>query len=320
MGIHDREYYRASARGSGLLSGVAPACKAIILINVAAFVAQKLFAPTFDEWFEVTSDQVFRQFQAWRLLTATFLHDENPFHIVGNMLFLWLVGREIESMYGSRDFVAFYVAAAIVSTLAWAVVDRFGPLAGQVPMVGASGAVMAVVVLYTLYYPRRELLVMGLFPVEMWFLLVFYLGIDLLGFLAGPNQPVAYAAHLGGAAFGYLYKAGDLRLSELEKWARRRRRPRLRVVAPDPREAPPKPATVRPTVGTPRPASGSGIAPAPATRPAPVFVIPEEEIDEKLDAILVKIARDGRASLNDEDNRILDEASRRARNRRSERI
>ncbi len=49
-------------------------------------------------------------------------------------------------------------------------------------------------------------------------------------------------------------------------------------------------------------------------------MIPEEQIDEKLDEILIKIARDGRDSLNDEDNRILDEASRRARNRRSERI
>ena len=319
MGIHDREYYRASARGSGLLSGVAPACKAIILINVAAFVAQKLF-PAFTDWFEASSGQVFHQFQVWRLLTATFLHADNPFHIVGNMLFLWFVGREIESMYGSRDFVAFYLAAAVFSTLAWAVADRFGAEPGRHPMLGASGAVMATVVLYTLFYPRRELLVMGLFPVEMWFLLVVYLSFDILGFLAAPHQGVAYAAHLGGAAFGYLYKTGDLRLSELEKWARQRRRPRLRIVAPDPREAPPKPATVRPTVGTSRPATGSGVAPAPAARPAPVFVIPEEEIDEKLDAILVKIARDGRASLNDEDNRILDEASRRARNRRSERI
>ena len=320
MGIHDREYYRASTRGSGLLSGVAPACKAIILINVAAFVAQKLFYPAFNQLFAVTSDQVFHQFQVWRLLTATFLHADNPFHIVGNMLFLWFVGREIEAMYGSRDFVAFYVAAAIFSTLAWAVADRFGPEAGLFPMLGASGAVMATVVLYTLYYPRRELLVMGLFPVEMWFLLILYLGIDILGFLAAPHQGVAYAAHLGGAAFGYLFKVGDLRLSGFEKWARQRRRPRLRIVAPDPREAPPKPATVRPTVGTSRPTAGSGVAPAASVRPAPGFVIPEEEIDEKLDEILIKIARDGRAALNDEDNRILDEASRRARNRRSERI
>ncbi len=74
MGIYDREYYRDKTRGSGWLSGAAPACKAIILINVAAFIAPK-FLPGFDDWFSATSDQIFGKFQVWRLLTATFLHD-----------------------------------------------------------------------------------------------------------------------------------------------------------------------------------------------------------------------------------------------------
>lgn len=316
MGIYDREYYRDETRGSGWLSGVAPACKAIILINVAAFVGQKLFYPDFDAWFSVTSDQIFGKFQVWRLLTATFLHDgHNPWHIVMNMLFLWMVGREMESFYGSRDFVAFYVSAAVVSTLTWAISDRFHGGA-HYPMIGASGAVMATVVLYTLYYPRREV-ILFIFPVEMWFLLVLYLGSDLLAFLSDRREPVAYASHLGGAAFGYLFKTADFRLSTFEKWARQQRRPKLRIVSPDPREASPTPASVRPTVG---PSWTPSAASTATTRPAPVYVIPEELIDEKLDEILVKIARDGRASLNEEDNRILDEASRRARSRRSERI
>ena len=319
MGIYDREYYRDETRGSGWLSGVAPACKAIILINVAAFVAQKLFDPTFDEWFQVSSTDIFSRFpQVWRLLTATFLHDgRNPWHIVMNMLFLWMVGREMESFYGSRDFVAFYLSAAVFSTFVWAVSDQLQSAGMHFPMIGASGAVMATVVLYTLYYPRREVHLFGIFPVEMWFLLVLYLGSDLLQFLSRPQAPVAYASHLGGAAFGYLFKTVDLRFSTLEKWAKLRRRPKLRIVNPDPREATPAPATVRPTVGPSWTPSGASTA---TTRPAPVFVIPEEQIDEKLDEILVKIARDGRDSLSEEDNRILDEASRRARNRRSERI
>lgn len=318
MGIHDREYYRDSTRGSGWLSGAAPACKAIIVINVGVFVAEKLFNLDLGAWFAATSDQVFGQFQVWRLLTATFLHDgSNPFHLVFNMLFLWMVGREMEAFYGSRDFVAFYISAAVFSTLTWAISDRFQAGGGQGVMIGASGAVMATMVLYTLYYPRREVILI-IFPVEMWFLLVLYLGSDLLQFLGGQRQPaVAYASHLGGAAFGYLFKTVDLRLSTIEKWAKRKRRPKLRIVSPDPRETSPTTATVRPSVG---PSWTPSVASASATRPAPVFVTPEEQIDEKLDEILIKIARDGRESLNDEDNRILDEASRRARNRRSERI
>ena len=178
-------------------------------------------------------------------------------------------------------------------------------------MIGASGAVMAIVVLYTLYYPRREVLFMFVFPIEMWLLMVIYLGYNLIQFLSPSNEDqVAYTAHLGGAAFGYLFKAGDLRLSRLEKmW---KRKPRLRIVPAEPRE----------TSSTSRPSMGPTWSPgtAASTRPAPTAVIPEEQFDEKLDEILVKIAREGRGNLTDEENRVLDEASRRARNRRSERI
>jgi membrane associated rhomboid family serine protease len=310
MGIYDREYYRDKTRGSGWLSGEAPACKAIIAINVAAFVLQKMFPFSFDELFRASTDQIFHQFQVWRLLTATFLH-AGPWHILFNMLFFWMAGREMESFYGTRDFTALYIASAIVSTLVWAVAATFEPGGGGY-MVGASGAVMAVVVLYTLYYPRREVLFMFIFPMEMWLLMLIYLGYNLFQFvMPSPGDRVAYSAHLGGAAFGYLFKVGDLRLSRLEKLFRRK--PRLRIVQAEPRGE--SPSTGRPSMGpTWSPST------AASTRPAPTAVIPEELFDEKLDEILVKIAREGRGSLSEDENRILDEASRRARNRRSERI
>ena len=307
MGIYDREYYRDKTRGSGWLSGTAPACKAIILINVAVFIAQKFLGQPIEAHFAANSLEIFRKFYLWEPLTATFLH-AGPWHILMNMLFLWMVGREMESFYGTRDFVALYLTAAYLSTLAWAVADSLEPGAGNGYMIGASGAVMAVIVLYTLYYPRREVMLF-IFPVEMWLLLVIFLGMDLLQFLGRDGGPVAYASHLGGAAFGYLFKVGDLRLSRLEKMFKRS--PRLRIVSPEPRETP-----------STRPSAGPTWSPSAAatTRPAPTAVIPEELFDEKLDEILVKIARDGRGALSEEENRILDEASRRARNRRSERI
>ena len=101
------------------------------------------------------------------------------------MLFLWMVGREMESMYGSRDFVAMYLGAAIFSTFCWALADYYQHGGDSVPMVGASGAVLAVVVLYTMYYPRREVLLFFVLPVEMWLLLVVYLFIQAWQFLQG---------------------------------------------------------------------------------------------------------------------------------------
>ena len=310
MGISDREYYREKTRGSGWLTGAAPAVKALIAANVAVFILQKLVGHSVDELLQANSTLIFHKFQVWRLLTATFLHSPGPWHILMNMLFLWMVGREMESFYGSRDFTALYLASAIFSTLCWAVADRFDHTAGYHNMLGASGAVMAVVVLYTLYYPRREVLFMFIFPIEMWLLMVIYLGYNLIQFLSPNDDPVAYSAHLGGAAFGYLFKAGDLRLSRIETMFRRR--PRLRIVPAEPREP----------SATSRPSSGPTWSPgtAASTRPAPSTVVPEEQFDEKLDEILVKIAQEGRGALSEDENRVLDEASRRARNRRSERI
>lgn len=309
MGIYDREYYRDGSRGSGWLSGAAPACRAIIALNVVCFIAQKVVGPDFNDWFQNNSHLVFHKFQIWRLLTSTFLHGD-PFHILFNMLFLWMVGQEMESFYGTRDFVALYISSAIVSSLVWAIADPFDSSPGN-NAIGASGAVMSIVVLYTLYYPRRQILVMFLFPVEMWVFLTVYLAFNVLQMLAptrGDN--VGYSAHLGGAAFGYLYKACDLRLSRFEKMFKRR--PRLRIVTGESRETS---STGRSSMG-PTWSSNS----AATARPSSTAVITEEQFDEKLDQILVKIAQHGRSTLTEEENRILEEASRRAKNRRSERI
>jgi membrane associated rhomboid family serine protease len=312
MGIYDREYYRERTRGSGWLTGTAPVCNAIIIINVALFFLPK-FLPEdhlLEDLFAAYSRFIFEKLQVWRLITATFLH--NPYsiwHIVGNMLFLWMVGREMESFYGSKEFLWLYLSAAALSTLCWALVDY--PRTHNVPMIGASGAVMAVVALYTFYYPRREV-ILFIFPVEMWLLLTLYVANDVLGLLARSSDPTAFAAHLGGFGYAVAFKAFDLRLSRIEGLFHRRR-PRLRIVNPDPpkREAQAPRASAAPT-WTP----GS----ATTTRTAPTAVVTEEQLDAKLDEILVKIARDGRDSLDDEEKRILEEASRRAQNRRRERI
>ena len=139
MGIYDREYYRDKTRGSGWLSGAAPACKAIILINVAVFVAQKFLGRPVRTPFAADSDDIFHKFQVWGLLTATFLHDQARWHILMNMLFLWMVGREMESFYGTRDFVALYLSAAVISTLC---LGRRRSPSARMPaasMIGASG-------------------------------------------------------------------------------------------------------------------------------------------------------------------------------------
>lgn len=319
MGIYDREYYRDESGGSGWFSGVAPACKTIIVINIVLFF---LFWVNPDlplrTWMTADSADILKHGLIWKLLTATFVHDNNNIlHVALNMLFLWVVGREMEERYGSREFTFFYLTAAIFSTLFWAITEL---VVSKDPhgMVGASGAVMAVVTLYVMWYPRREMLLFFVIPVQAWMLLAGYLGIDTLMLLqdvkAGGRGPfaIAFAAHLGGAAYGFLYKHFDLRWSNL--LALRNRKPRLRVVSPPPREqgrerpAPlPTTSSRSASVGTPAKASSAKM-------------FPEEQLDARLDEVLAKIAREGgRHGLTEEENFILQEASRRARDRRTDR-
>ena len=305
MGIYDREYYRGETGGPSWFSGVAPWCKTLIVINCAVFLLQNALrgdSPLFEDWLEASPEAIFQHGRIWQLWTATFLHS-GILHILGNMWFLWLVGREMESLYGSRDFLAFYLLAGGVSTLGWAVIAALRSGGMDRHMLGASGAVMAVVTLYTLFYPRREILFFFL-PMPMWVLLGIYLVFPLFG----DNGRVAYQAHLMGAAFAFCFKLFDLRWSRLVTG--RIRRPRLRIFTPMPVDQP----RTRPP-GSSR-ASGESLG----AKPSSVTVLPEEQLDARLDEVLAKIAREGRGGLTEEDHRVLQEASRRARDKRSDRL
>ena len=118
-----------------------------------------------------SSDDIFRA----RVRLATADGDlparRASFHLLWNMLFLWMVGREMESFYGSATSSRCTSSARSSARSAG---RRSIPSLGHhgTSMLGASGAVMAVVVLYTLYYPHREILLFFVLPVEMWLLVV----------------------------------------------------------------------------------------------------------------------------------------------------
>jgi hypothetical protein len=168
---------------------------------------------------------------------------------------------------------------------------------------------MAVMTLFTLYYPKHEFLLIFV-PVPAWLLLAVYLLYPMIPFLnGGPNAPnIAIESHLAGAGFAFLFKQFDLRLS---RWMSGRVfKPRLRIFSPVPRE----PNRTR-SSGPSRSSSGASAS----GKSAAVSVLPEEQLDARLDEVLAKIAREGRTGLTEDEQRVLQEASRRARIRRSDR-
>ena len=306
MGIYDREYYRGETGGSGLFGGVSPVCKSLIAINVAVFLFDQLGNVRLRDHFGASPESVLHHYKIWQLLTATFLHAD-LWHILGNMWFFWIVAREMEALYGSRDFLIFYLCSAVFSTLAWVLIEGATNSHSTIPMIGASGAVMATVTLFTLFYPKREILLFFI-PMPMWVLLLIYLGFPMLFRLSGSQSDIAIESHLAGAGFAFLFKQFDLRWSRF--FSGRVFKPRLRIFSPAPREQTrtrsPSPSRSPATVG--------------AGKSAPASVIPEEQLDAKLDEVLAKIAREGRSGLTEEELRVLQEASRRARIRRSDRF
>ena len=141
------------------------------------------------------------------IFTAMFMHG-GLLHIVGNMLFLWIFGNNIEDSMNRGLFVVFYLAGGIVAMLAQTAIDT----SSSVPTLGASGAIAAVLGGYALLYPRARVLTLviivffvtilrlpALLVLGLWFLL------QLLDFSASqPNGGggIAYLAHIGGFLFG----------------------------------------------------------------------------------------------------------------------
>lgn len=317
MGIYDREYYRDDEGRAGWFSGVAPATRSLIAIHVILFLIGVLstgneVGPSFYHYLIAQSAAIFEHFQIYQLLTAPFAPaPNNLLAIAFELLILYWVGREMEPIYGTREFAWLYVMAGVLSTLAWAVFDYFGPGHGQGFYLGPGGAIAAILVLFTLYAPNREVLLFFVLPVKMWVLLVVFLGFDVFNLLqqlqaAGAGRGggnTMYFAHLAGAAYGWAYKAMDIRWT---RWLNFQwlRRPRFRVVHPEGRE----------------PVRSGRPAPFSSSRPSASGLVTEEQLDSRVDEILAKIAREGRSSLTEEEQRILQEASRRARNRRSGRF
>ncbi len=148
--------------------------------------------------------KTFGRFEIWRLATYAFLHDTaGPFHILFNMFTLWMFGAELEEIWGTRKFVFFYVCAAVGSGL-FSLITVFSPLLWFTPVIGASGAVLALLTVYALYFPRRQMLLFFLFPVNVVVAVAIFGALSLFGATRSWGN-VSHLTHLGGIAVGFVY-------------------------------------------------------------------------------------------------------------------
>jgi membrane associated rhomboid family serine protease len=134
------------------------------------------------------------------VLTSMFLHG-SLLHLGGNMLFLWVFGNNVEDRLRTLGFVLFYLVGGVVASLAQVLVDSTSPT----PIIGASGAIAAVMGAYLIWYPNARVNTLFFLGFIFWFrirarwLLIAWF---VLQFFTGPNSNVAWVAHVAGFVFG----------------------------------------------------------------------------------------------------------------------
>jgi len=135
------------------------------------------------------------------LITAMFLHG-GIMHLLGNMLFLWIFGDNVEDSMGHARYLVFYLLCGILAGLAHAVVDP----ASEIPAIGASGAISGVLGAYLVLHPRARVLVVMLritmVWLPAWIVLGLWIGFQVLSAAMGGGGGVAWWAHIGGFAIG----------------------------------------------------------------------------------------------------------------------
>jgi membrane associated rhomboid family serine protease len=192
-----------------------PALKWLIIANVAVFVLDWLLggisiagAPLHDHLrvlFSLYAAGAVHNLYVWQLVTYLFLHGSIG-HLVFNMLALWFFGATLERDWGSRRFLKYYFLCGIAAGVCVLAAEM---LFGGLPTIGASGAIFGVLVAFGVLYPDQTVLMYFLFPLKAKYMVMICVAIELL-MIFQPSNGVATIAHLGGAAFGYIYLKGRL--------------------------------------------------------------------------------------------------------------
>ncbi len=324
MGIHDRDYYRDDGGRWGAASahrGVIALIAVTVALTLASYVVTEPTTVTVDgvtvpgppvhvlrDALQFDYAKVVNEFQVWRPFTSFLVAQDIIFGLIFGGLLLYFFGGELEILYGTGRFVAFYVLAGVLAN----VVKLFLGIAGATgPTFGTSAPMFATMVLFAFHYPHRPIRIWFLIPIPVWILVCIYLGLHLLVLLgAVANRSFEALPHvtepLVGAAVGFAYFRTRGRIFGFvdmigglfrRREGSRRSPANLRVYddnAPRPSaraDAPPPPAKPDPV---PQPAAGGGV---------------DEHLEAKLDAVLAKVARQGKGSLTAEENDILMRAS-----------
>jgi len=203
-----------------------PLVRILLAVNAGVFVLQ-IFADRFfpfTHWFGLVPAEVARG-AVWQLVTYMFLHG-GMWHLLFNMLALFMFGGEVESELGTGRFARLYfisgIGAGICSTvLGWG---------GGQAVIGASGSIFGVLIAFAMLFPYRPITLLIFFVIPLtlqarWFVALFG-AVELLTLASTPGMGLGQVAHLGGLLFGWMFMRSPGWLAGLRDAAERRERAR----------------------------------------------------------------------------------------------
>ncbi len=185
----------------------------LIVANALVFLVQQILPGLTQEFALVPAFVLSRP---WTLVTYMFLHGSLG-HLFFNMLSLYFFGPVVEGRLGNRHFLRLYLVSGLTGAFLSIVFPR-SVLGAVTPIIGASGAIFGVNLAFAYFWPRQQIFIWGILPIEARWLVVVMTAISVWYGFVGSSGGVAHLAHLGGFLGGFLYL----------KWMERRQQAPLR--------------------------------------------------------------------------------------------
>jgi len=198
---------------------ITPGVKLLLIANFAVFFIEVLIyhfsgSTSYDQmvkWFGLVPAGVLPGLRIWQPFTYLFLHDVTTvWHILMNMLMLWMFGRELELVWGRNRFLRYYfltgVGAGLINVIVKTVPKFWGHEYSFVPTIGASGAIFGIMIACAILFPDRRVY---LFPIpvamSMRMVVAIMAAFTFLGTFGLGDDKVSHICHLGGMVVGYVY-------------------------------------------------------------------------------------------------------------------
>ncbi len=214
-------HYRGPSAGGGMTIQVPPVTPMlrVIMWTLAVSFALQAFSEFLFQfqtpitWLQLSRDGVLEHFAVWQLVTYALLHGD-IWHLLMNLLGLWMFGGDVERVLGSRGFLRYLVICVVGGGLAYLATAIL--TGSNAPVIGVSAGVLGVLVGFAMFFPERELFLFPLpFPIKARTIALIYGAIDLYNAMASNlghaqvgapgGRVVAFTAHLGGMLVGLLY-------------------------------------------------------------------------------------------------------------------